>query len=173
MSKFKRFFKDYGFIIVCACLISSTFIFSYKVCMVTGESMVPTLKNGEILVIKTNTDKYNRYDIAVFNNEKTDGNYIKRIIGLPGETLYIENNVIYVNGKAMPDEFNNIEMQTYGQLQKGVTLAQDEYFFMGDNRKDSYDCRQIGPVNVKDIKGKVTFSISNMNKIETKGEKVS
>lgn len=173
MSKFKHFLKDYGFIIFCACLISSTFIFSYKVCAVSGESMIPTLKNGEILIIRTNTEKLDRYDIAVFNNEKTDGNFIKRVIGLPGETLYIEDNVIYVNGKAIPDKFSDIEMNTYGQLKQGLTLAKDEYFFLGDNRNDSYDCRQIGPVNIKDIKGKVAFSISNMQKIETKGEKIS
>lgn len=165
MKSIKHFLKEYGFVVLCACIISSTFVFSYKVCAVSGESMVPTLKNNEIVLMRTNIKTLDRYEIVVFNNEKTTGNYIKRVLGLPGETLYMDNNILYVNGEPIKDAVN-VDMNKYGYLKEGITLNKDEYFVMGDNRNDSYDSRDIGPVNIKDIKGRVTLSLSQMSKIE-------
>lgn len=169
MNTIKKFIKDYGFIILCACLISSTFIFSYKVCAVSGESMFPTLKDKEILFMRTNVENLNRNDIVVFNNKNTTGNYIKRVIGLPGETLYAENGVIYIDGKPY-DDVIDIDIEDYGVLLNGITLEDNEYFVMGDNRNNSNDSRKIGSVNIKDIKGRVTYSISKFKEIQTKGD---
>lgn len=134
--------------------------------------MVPFFNDREILFMKTDVEKFDRYDIMVFANEKTTGNFIKRVIGLPGETLYAENGIIYIDGQPF-DDVVDINIENYGMLKEGVTLGSNEYFVMGDNRNDSYDSREIGPVNINDVRGRVTFSISKLSPIKTKGDDVS
>lgn len=125
---------------------------------VDGDSMYPTLKNGEILLLEKYNKNYQRNDIVVVKYQ--DEKIIKRIIGLPGDTIEYRDNVLYINEKPVNDIIPNITVDF-----SKVTLGIDEYFVMGDNRNNSLDSRFIGPINKKDIQGTTNIRIIPLNKI--------
>ena len=127
---------------------------------VNGESMNNTFKNGDILLLSKMGKKYERMDIVVFtyNGERL----IKRIIGLPGEKVKIENNKLYINGEEVKDYRENIEMLNY-ELEE--VIEDNHYFLLGDNRNNSIDSRKLGTINIENISGKVIFSIIPFKKI--------
>ena len=131
---------------------------------VTGSSMNDTLYNGEQVIVDKLSYRFHspqRYDIVVFP-ESNKSNYVKRIIGLPGETISIREGYIYINDKLLTDDSygkEGISSQNYGRLKQPVTLKDDEYFVLGDNRNNSQDSRSeaVGNVTKDRLIGKVTF----------------
>lgn len=125
---------------------------------VNGSSMYDTLKGNEICILYK-LGKINRFDIIVteYENEKL----IKRVIGMPGETIEVENGFIYINDKRIKDDYGYGETDDFEK----ITLNDDEYFVMGDNRKISKDSRLIGPVKEKDISGTTNLILYPFNKI--------
>lgn len=131
---------------------------------VTGSSMNDTLYNGEQVIVDKLSYRFHspqRYDIVVFP-ESNKSNYVKRIIGLPGETISIREGYIYINDKLLTDDSygkEGISTQNYGRLKQPVTLKDDEYFVLGDNRNNSQDSRSeaVGNVTKDRLIGKVTF----------------
>ena len=143
----KKFIKDlipYLIIIVVVVLIRSFIVTPVKV---NGSSMNPTLKGNEIMILNK-LGKIDRYDIVVLKLDDAD-NLIKRVIGLPGETIEIKNDKIYINGKEINDEYGYGETSNVSKIK----LNNDEYFVLGDNRLVSLDSRTFGPINQKDING--------------------
>lgn len=124
---------------------------------VNGSSMYETLNGSELMLLKK-FGNINRYDIVVVDNKSDE--LIKRIYGLPGEKVSIENNTIYINDKKIDDFY------AYGTTSDfaPITLKDDEYFVLGDNREISLDSRVIGPVKKKDIKGTTNFIIYPFNR---------
>ncbi|MCI9280844.1 MAG: signal peptidase I [Bacilli bacterium] len=119
---------------------------------VNGSSMYPTLKGNEIMLLNK-LGHINRFDIVVLKIDDREDNLIKRIIGLPGETVEIKDNEIYINDKKIEDKYG------YGvtyNIDK-VTLKKDEYFILGDNRKISLDSRVFGTIHKDEIKGTTDF----------------
>ena len=119
---------------------------------VNGSSMYPTLKGNEIMLLNK-LGHINRFDIVVLKIDGREDNLIKRIIGLPGETVEIKDNDIYINDKKIEDKYG------YGvtyNIDK-VTLKEDEYFILGDNRKISLDSRVFGTIHKDEIKGTTNF----------------
>ena len=119
---------------------------------VNGSSMYPTLKGNEIMLLNK-LGHINRFDIVVLKIDGREDNLIKRIIGLPGETVEIKDNEIYINDKKIEDKYG------YGvtyNIDK-VTLKKDEYFIHGDNRKISLDSRVFGTIHKDEIKGTTDF----------------
>lgn len=119
---------------------------------VNGSSMYPTLKGNEIMLLNK-LGHINRFDIVVLKIDGREDNLIKRIIGLPGETVEIKDNDIYINDKKIDDKYG------YGvtyNIDK-VTLKKDEYFILGDNRKISLDSRVFGTIHKDEIKGTTNF----------------
>lgn len=137
-------------------------MFLFQLAQVNGSSMYPTMENGNLLVVSkiADKDKYERGDIIVF---KENGNkLIKRLIGLPGETIQIINNDIYINGNKIKD-YVDVEMEDYGILNNKIELKDNEFFFMGDNRNNSSDCRVFGPIKKENIIGKIVVSLIPFN----------
>lgn len=139
---------------------------------VEGISMEPTLENSDSIIIDKLsyiTGSPKRYDVVVFPVQKSvisDGNkksyFIKRVIGLPGETVYINNGRVYINGSLLKTEKYGKElMKDAGLASEPLTLGKDEYFVLGDNRNMSTDSRSdvVGTVNKKNIIGKAVFRI--------------
>lgn len=127
---------------------------------VDGSSMKNTLKDNDILLLyKLGSIKRN--DIVVLDESYDNEIIIKRIIGLPGETVAIKNGKIYVNNKEYDDKFAYGETSDYDK----ITLGDDEYFILGDNRIVSKDSRYFGPVKEKEIIGKAIFRLFPFNKI--------
>lgn len=128
---------------------------------VVGRSMMPNFQSGEYLIGNKIGYKFSepqRGDVIIFEyNESTD--YIKRIIGLPGEEISIQNGAIHINNQRL-DENAYLEesISTLGgdYLQEGtsIQISASEYFVCGDNRPNSSDSRDFGPINRDQIKGR-------------------
>lgn len=126
---------------------------------VNGDSMNPTLKDGEIMILNKigySINGVERFDIVVvdYNGDKL----IKRVIGLPGETLKYENNILYINGQEVEEPYLNESTEDFNITSFGYSkIPRDCYFVLGDNRDDSKDSRIIGCVSEKQIKGKTSL----------------
>lgn len=141
---------------------------------VRGNSMNDTLADGEQLIIDKISYRFHepeRYDIVVFP-ETEKSNYVKRIIGMPGETVSIEEGYIYINGELLADDVYGkepIAKDKYYRLEQSVTLGENEYFVMGDNRNNSTDSRsvEVGNVTRERMIGRVVFRIWPFPKMGT------
>ena len=120
--------------------------------VISGSSMKPTFSNGDIVRYEPAEGDLILGGIYAFQQDHFE--LIKRLVALPGDTLYIENKTLYVNGKESPYRFEPIEQA--GVLKEPITLSSDEYFFLGDNRNDSIDCRAFGPVKREQVNRVVT-----------------
>lgn len=148
----KKILKDllpYVIIIIVVILVR-TFIATPV--RVNGASMYPTLKGKEIMLLNK-LGKIDRFDIVVLKIEEEDDNLIKRVIALPGESIEIKDNTIFINDKALSDKYGL--GNTYS-IDK-ITLKDDEYYVLGDNRIISMDSRVFGPIKKEDIKGTTNF----------------
>ena len=128
---------------------------------VVGNSMHPTYKNGEMLMankILYKIKKPARGDVIIFKYSDTQ-DFIKRIIGLPGETVMLKDGKLYINGN-MLNESNYLSSSIYTNggeyLKEGetITVPEGRFFVCGDNRPHSSDSRMFGPIDSNDIKGK-------------------
>lgn len=152
-------------ITACVTFLSITYI--AQIVDVSGDSMNNTLHDGQTLWINKFDRHYDRFDIIVFKHRKSvdangnvigDENLIKRVIGLPGETVRIdEKGKIYISGVELDENYGKETMEDPGRAVKEVKLADDEYFVLGDNRNDSLDSRyeEVGNIKKSDIIGKL------------------
>lgn len=143
---------------------------------VSGNSMNPTLQHKDNLLIDKISYRFNdpkRFDIIVFEYLEEPGtHYVKRIIGLPGETIQIKDSLIYVNGEVLEEHFGAEAMIMEGIAKDEITLGEDEYFVLGDNRNHSKDSRDelVGAVKKDQIIGKVWIRIwplSSFGKVDS------
>ena len=144
--------------------------------LVSGESMEPNYKNGEYLLIDELTYRFRepiRGEVVVFLYEGDEKSYfIKRIIGLPGEKLTISDDTISIlDPKTSSTSITLVEsylpQATRTFSEKTVTLKENEYFVMGDNRGNSFDSRSWGPLGRDHIKGLVRLRIFPFNRFQT------
>lgn len=144
---------------------------------VDGVSMMPNLRSGDLLFTSKphrwfdGTDlgssldlEYDRGDVVVFRKEggNFEEDFVKRVIALPGESIRIEDGVYYINERRMNEfyDLNNVSREAGAFLVDGaasITLGPNEYFVSGDNRDESFDSRDIGPILRDEIKGRVIF----------------
>ena len=137
---------------------------------VDGRSMMNTLHDGDNLIVEKLSYRFSdpkRFDIIVFPPTGKKEYYIKRIIGLPGETVQIdENGNIYINGELLKENYGAETIQNPGRAANPITLGDDEYFVMGDNRHNSKDSRseEVGNVKRSQIIGRAWLRIWPLNK---------
>jgi len=166
----KNILKDiisYALIILVVVVIR---VFIFDPVRVDGPSMNTTLTNGEIVIL--NKFEYRkkdikRYDVVVV---KVDGKQIiKRVIGLPNETIEVKNNNVYANGKKLKNSFASTKTDDFDLSQIGLKkIPADSYFVMGDNREVSLDSRymEVGTIKKEQILGKASIIIWPLNKIK-------
>ena len=139
---------------------------------VDGSSMNPTLYDKENLILDKISYHFRdpeRFDIIVFPFEE-DGeetHFIKRIIGLPGETVQIIDGYVYINGELLESDIYGKEVMEYeGRAAEPITLGDDEYFVLGDNRNNSRDSRfeEVGNIKRGGITGRAFLRIWPLNK---------
>lgn len=144
----------------------------------SGDSMMNTLEDGNSIIVNKISYRFKdpeRFDVVVFQqNGKGHGfNSIKRVIGLPGETVRITDGAVYINDELLEETIVVDPMTSGGLAQNGMTLGENEYFVLGDNRNSSQDSRyaSIGPIVKDDIIGYAAFTtnpvklVSSLNKI--------
>jgi len=147
------------------------YLFGFKT-NVVGSSMESSLMNGEEVFVNRfiyNLTQPKSGDVVVFlpNGNEKSHYYIRRVIGTPGDTVLIEDGLVYVNGEPYEEESELAAIENPGIAEEPVTLNDDEFFVLGDNRNNSEDSRyaNIGIVKKEYIEGKAWFrfkSLGNM-----------
>ena len=133
---------------------------------VSGSSMETTLSDKDQLIVDKMTYRFRdpkRYDIVVFPYQYQDNTYyIKRIIALPGESVEIVENSVYINGEKLQEDYETSKIDDVGIVNEKIKLGSDEYFVLGDDRQNSEDSRNanVGNVKYSYIYGKAWFVIS-------------
>lgn len=152
--------------IVCLIAFVCIWFFGQRVSTI-GESMKPVLRNGDIVLVNRivyDASSPDRGDIIVFkpNGNENSHFYIKRLIGMPGEKVLIQDGKIYINGEELKEKYTTTEIEEAGIAAEEIQLSGDEYFVLGDNRKNSEDSRMadIGTVKRSEIYGKAWFIVS-------------
>lgn len=157
-----KYVKEYAPYVIAILVIILLRLYVVSPVQVDGTSMVPTLQNNQILLLKKYDHQYDRFKIVVlkYNNEKL----VKRIIGLPKEHIQYVDNVLYINGKEVEEPFQHGETSDFDLKEIGYdTIPEGYYFVVGDNRGSSLDSRYIGLISKKQIEGSVNFSIFPFN----------
>ena len=137
---------------------------------VSGDSMKNTLNDGDHLIVDKITYRMRepvRYDIIVFPfRYKENTFYIKRIIGLPGETVQIAGGEIYIDGEILKESYGQEVIKDPGIAESPIELGEDEYFVLGDNRNESSDSRDpsVGKIRREEIVGRAWLRIWPLNK---------
>lgn len=139
-------------LLICALIILLTalFLWNFRFVRVNGNSMVPTLSDGQILLASTHVSKLKADDIVVFQWE--DQRCIKRIVAVGGDSVLLKDGVIYVNETFLPHYEYLGEETTY-------TLKEGEVFVLGDNTRYSLDSRNFGPIKLEQIQFKYLFAL--------------
>lgn len=168
--------------ILCLVVVILLTNFVFKPVHVEGDSMYPTLHNNELGIMNIFLKKVNgvqRQDVVIVYNKDTKENWVKRVIGMPGDKIYAKNDIVYINGKPLDEPYldndyvKSIRKNTdsngnhvkFTEDFPEITLKENEYFLMGDNRVVSYDSRAVGPFDKEDIVGKdvyVFYPFQNM-----------
>ena len=158
--------------IVAFIIVGVVYIFLGRPFTVSGASMYPTLHNGDRMIL-SKIGEINRFDVVVLKAPDENVEYIKRVIGMPGDTLEMKKGVLYINGKKIEQPFINTEALqkqtvfiddfTLQTLTGETKIPEGKYFVMGDNRGVSKDSRMIGLIDRKAIEGKAVFTIWPIN----------
>lgn len=142
--------------VILAVLINKLLIFKVKI---PSESMVPTLNVGDRLFVTRvyNPENLKRGDIVVFRSEEKDEDMIKRLIGLPGDKIVINDGIVTVNGETLEESYIGTSDNYSGEF----TVPEGKYFFLGDNRYWSLDSRywEEPYIDGSEIKGKAQVKV--------------
>ncbi|MBT6401511.1 signal peptidase I [candidate division WWE3 bacterium] len=150
-----------------------TFLFLAQPLEVTGESMLPTFQDKEQIIVEKVSIKYKpleRGEITVVRHPDNQQVFlIKRVIGLPGETIHFNEGDVFINGEILLEPYLNENTLTWGKTYiadgESITLNEDEYVMLGDNRDNSLDSRSYGPVSKENLVGRsfvVYYPIKNI-----------
>ena len=165
-----EFGRDAFKYVVVVVIVLLLFIFVVGLQQVVGPSMYPTLQEGNIIIVNKllyNIGKPARNDIVVLMQDEKY--MVKRIVGLPGETIEYKDNYIYVNGEKFKESFlvDGVETNDFSSKDLGSeVIPEDKYLVLGDNRTNSMDSRDYGFVDRKQIVGKAWLRIWPINQLK-------
>lgn len=179
-----KYFKNACFLLVL--FLGILFLIKIKPHQVSGESMMPTLENGDRLFILKNEDPQ-RYSVITFEPKgNKDESYIKRVIGMPGDRIWLDQNTVYLNSQMAetnptpPNEENlsgvelpdgtlkvRVDWEIAAELEGLSTIPADHYFVLGDNRRHSTDSREMGLIDQDQVEGVVKFRYFPFNRLGT------
>ncbi len=150
-------------------LAAAIWLFVFRVSVVSGHSMDPSLEAGDRLVVDRIGSQWGsigRFDLVVFECPDSAGvDYVKRVLGLPGETVQLNMGDLYVDGELVEQRFPH-EREEYATYPE-TPLAEDEYYVVGDNRPQSRDSRSFSrPIRRSDIKGVVRFRVYPFDRMQ-------
>lgn len=160
MKKIWYSIKDYVYIVLIVVLIRT---FLVTPAAVSGSSMESTLNNHDLVIINKlvyRIKPIERFDIVVVNNDEDNDRIIKRVIGLPNETIEYKDNKLYINGELIETKLSFKDTDDFK-----VETKDDEYFVLGDNRPVSKDSRILGNFSKKDIIGRVGIRFYPFDKV--------
>ena len=154
--------------IVAFIIVGGVYFFLGRPFTVSGASMYPTLHNGDRMVLSKVGDIH-RFDVVILKAPDENVEYIKRVIGMPGDTIEMKSGVLYINGKKVDQPFINTKALakqtvfmddfTLESLTGESKVPEGKYFVLGDNRGVSKDSRMIGFIDRSAIEGKAVFTI--------------
>lgn len=144
------------FTFLCVCTLFVGFRYFVRFPVVNGESMQPTYQDSDRLVVLYTKD-LSVNDTVVVWSQSLNEYIVKRVVGVPGDTVVLENGVLSRNGVRLLEFY--IKEKTWKTVNVTVTLAEDQYFLLGDNRNHSTDSRVIGAVDRDNVFGKVLFRL--------------
>ena len=154
--------------IVAFIIVGGVYFFLGRPFTVSGASMYPTLHNGDRMVL-SKVGNIHRFDVVILKAPDENVEYIKRVIGMPGDTIEMKSGVLYINGKKVDQPFINTEALakqtvfmddfTLESLTGESKVPEGKYFVLGDNRGVSKDSRMIGFIDRSAIEGKAVFTI--------------
>ena len=154
--------------IVAFIIVGGVYFFLGRPFTVRGASMYPTLHNGDRMVL-SKVGNIHRFDVVILKAPDENVEYIKRVIGMPGDTIEMKSGVLYINGKKVDQPFINTEALakqtvfmddfTLESLTGESKVPEGKYFVLGDNRGVSKDSRMIGFIDRSAIEGKAVFTI--------------
>jgi signal peptidase I len=170
---FKIFLDFFEITIICTLVFIIMYFFVGQLLEVTGDSMYPTFHDKEQIIaekISVKVKDLKRGEILIFEHPQEKGRLlIKRLIGLPGETIKIKNGKVYINGSELSESYLASNVTTEGQnyLKEGLdyTVPDDSYVMMGDNRLKSTDSREWGFVSKELIVGRGVIVYYPFNRI--------
>lgn len=161
-------------ILLAASIFLVIYIFLFRPFQVSGESMFPTFKNGEYILTNLITLRFDdpkKGDVIVFKSPTDEEkDFIKRVIGVPGDSVYLKEGFVYVNGDKIDESaYLGSDVRTYGggflKESEPVTVPPDSYIVMGDNRPFSSDSREWGFLKKSAVIGKSFFVYWPANKM--------
>lgn len=154
--------------IIIALLVVLVITFFIKPILVKKTSMLPTLEENDYILISKQAYNFGtpeQGDIIVFKVKDKNEFYIKRVIGLPNQEVDIENGTVYINNKALNEDYT-LNGVTPGRV-KDFTVPEGSLYVLGDNRENSVDSRDIGPIKIDDVAGKVIIRLYPFSKFGT------
>ena len=165
----REFLLDSIKFIIIVFIVLILFLYVVSITQVVGNSMYPTLENQEVLVL--NKAAYRFSDVKrgdIISLSYADTKYlIKRVVGLPGDTIEFKDNTLYINGEVYDETYLNDDVITDDFSLKDIgydVIPQDMYLVLGDNRQNSMDGRDIGLISKKDIIGKIAIRFWPVNR---------
>lgn len=152
-------------IVVFGAIFAALYLFVAQFHKVSGNSMVPIFHNGDYLITEKVSYKFRNPqhgEIVVLKNPRDESqDFIKRIIAVPGDTLQIQNNIVYLNNQPLKENYLPVDTITragaFVTEGTAITVAGNQYFVFGDNREHSSDSREWGPVTKEELVGKALF----------------
>ena len=165
-------------ILVAFIILMLVFTFVLRKNTVVGSSMYPTLEDGEHVIVNVAASyltDIERFDVVVVHSPDNKDLWVKRVIGLPGETISYQDGILYVDNKEIEEPFldknyaeqvvKQQQLKTFTQDMAPVTLKDNEYFLMGGNRNNSMDSRSVGPFTRDKIIAKGMLIYSPIDKV--------